>query len=175
MKKHRAHYREWSWVSSVSIVSDYRLDDRATRVHSKAQAKDVSFGLCPDQLWGPPSLLSSRYQQVLSPGVKCSQGVMLTTHPHLVPRSKMSRSILPLPLVTWMVVVGQLYPRKNTLKGTPNQNRSVREAWESHLTASYTVMWHIPYPYAQISTANLRAFKILSDNSCWNTGSFTAW
>jgi hypothetical protein len=29
---------------------------------------------------------------VLSPGVKCGQGVMLTTHPHLVPRLSMSRS-----------------------------------------------------------------------------------
>jgi hypothetical protein len=29
---------------------------------------------------------------VLSPGVKCGQGVTLTTHPHLVPRSRMSSS-----------------------------------------------------------------------------------
>jgi hypothetical protein len=29
---------------------------------------------------------------VLSPGVKRGRGVMLTTHPHLVPRSRMSRS-----------------------------------------------------------------------------------
>jgi hypothetical protein len=29
---------------------------------------------------------------VLSPGVKRGRGVMLTTHPHLVPRLRMSRS-----------------------------------------------------------------------------------
>jgi hypothetical protein len=29
---------------------------------------------------------------VLSPGIKCGRGVMLTTHPHLVPRLRMSRS-----------------------------------------------------------------------------------
>jgi hypothetical protein len=29
---------------------------------------------------------------VLSPGVKCGRGTMLTTHPHLVPRLRMSRS-----------------------------------------------------------------------------------
>jgi hypothetical protein len=29
---------------------------------------------------------------VLYPGVKCGRGVMLTTHPHLVPRLRMSRS-----------------------------------------------------------------------------------
>jgi hypothetical protein len=29
---------------------------------------------------------------VLSPGVKCGRGVTLTTHPHLMPRSSMSRS-----------------------------------------------------------------------------------
>jgi hypothetical protein len=34
---------------------------------------------------------------VLSPEVKRGRGVMLTTHPHLVPRSWMSRSYTPLP------------------------------------------------------------------------------
>jgi hypothetical protein len=29
---------------------------------------------------------------ILSPGVKRGRGVMLTTHPHLVPRLRMSRS-----------------------------------------------------------------------------------
>jgi hypothetical protein len=34
---------------------------------------------------------------VLSPGVKRGRGVMLTTHPHLLPRSWISRSYNPLP------------------------------------------------------------------------------
>jgi hypothetical protein len=35
-----------SWGSSVSIVSDYRLDDRATGVRSPAEEKDFSSSLC---------------------------------------------------------------------------------------------------------------------------------
>jgi hypothetical protein len=34
---------------------------------------------------------------VLSPGLKRGRGVTLTTHPHLVPRSRISRSYKPLP------------------------------------------------------------------------------
>jgi hypothetical protein len=37
--------------SSVSIVSGYGLNDRAIEVRSPAEP------LCPDRLWGPPSLL----------------------------------------------------------------------------------------------------------------------
>jgi hypothetical protein len=36
----------WSRVSSVSIVSDYELDDRAFGVRSPAGAKDFSSSLC---------------------------------------------------------------------------------------------------------------------------------
>jgi hypothetical protein len=35
--------------------------------------------------------------RVVSPGVKRGRGVTLTTHHHLVPRSRMSRSYTPLP------------------------------------------------------------------------------
>jgi hypothetical protein len=35
-----------SWVSAVSIVSDYRLDDRATGVWSPAEVRDFSSCLC---------------------------------------------------------------------------------------------------------------------------------
>jgi hypothetical protein len=55
--------------SSVGIVSDYGLDDRAIGVLSPAGAKDFSSSLlCPDRLWGPPSLLYNGYRGVLSPG-----------------------------------------------------------------------------------------------------------
>jgi hypothetical protein len=46
---------------------------------------------CPDQLWGTPSLLSNGYRGSF-PGVKRGQGVTLTTHPYLEPKSRMRRS-----------------------------------------------------------------------------------
>jgi hypothetical protein len=69
--------------SSVSIVSDYGLDNRAIGVRSPAGAKDFSCSLC---VWGPLSLLYNGYRRSFP------RGVTLTTHPHLVPRSSMSRS-----------------------------------------------------------------------------------
>jgi hypothetical protein len=61
---------------------DYGLDDQAIKVRSAAEAKGFFLELlCPDQLWGPPSLLSSGHWGVLPPGVKCSWGMMLTTYP----------------------------------------------------------------------------------------------
>jgi hypothetical protein len=49
--------------SSGSIVSGYGLDDRAIEVPFPAEAKDFSSNLlCPDRLWGPPSLLSNGYR-----------------------------------------------------------------------------------------------------------------
>jgi hypothetical protein len=52
----------WSRGSSVSTVSDYRLDDWAIGVRSTVEAKDFPLPLCPDRLWGRPSLLSNIYQ-----------------------------------------------------------------------------------------------------------------
>jgi hypothetical protein len=68
----------WSRVSSGSIVSDYGLDDRAIGVRSPAGAKDFSCPTQPPVQWVPG---------IISPGVKRGRGVMLATHPHLVPRS----------------------------------------------------------------------------------------
>jgi hypothetical protein len=46
--------------SSASVVSEYRLDDRGSIPN---RGKWFFFlPLCPDQLWGPPSLLSNLYQ-----------------------------------------------------------------------------------------------------------------
>jgi hypothetical protein len=52
------------------------------------------FPAHPDRPWGTPSLLYNGYR--VSPGVKYCWGVLLTTHPLLVPRSWKIRAI-PLP------------------------------------------------------------------------------
>jgi hypothetical protein len=90
--------------SSVSIVSDYgqlRFDPCQRR-------KDFSSSLCPDRLWGPPSLLYNGYQGggVLSPGIKHGRGMMLTTHSHLVPRSRWVGAISSLPPSAFMACSG---------------------------------------------------------------------
>jgi hypothetical protein len=78
--------------SSGSIVSDYGLDDRAIEVRSPAGAKYFSSILCVQTSSGAHPASCSMGTGVLSPGVKRGRGVMLTTHPHLVPRSRMSKS-----------------------------------------------------------------------------------
>jgi hypothetical protein len=75
--------------SSVSIVSDYALDDWGS---IPGGGKGFFLHpLCPDRLWGPPSLLYNGYWGSFARG-KARPGVTLTTHPHLVPRSRMDRS-----------------------------------------------------------------------------------
>jgi hypothetical protein len=66
------------------------------------------FRTCPDRPWGPPSLLYNGYR--VFPGVKCGRGVLLTTHPLLVPRSWKGTAI-PLPTLwaTTGPVTGTLY------------------------------------------------------------------
>jgi hypothetical protein len=79
--------------SSVSIVSGYGLDNWAIDVRSPAEAR----GFFPPSSVSRPALGPTQppvqwVPGVLSPGVKPGRGVTLTTHPHLVPRSRMSRS-----------------------------------------------------------------------------------
>jgi hypothetical protein len=82
-----------SRVSSGSIVSDYGrsgFDPRqGQRIFPLASLSRPALGPTqPPVQWVPG---------VLSPGVKLGRGATLTTHPHLVPRSWMSRSYTPLP------------------------------------------------------------------------------
>jgi hypothetical protein len=76
--------------SSLSIVSEYGLDDQAIGVRSPAKAKDFSHNLCVQT--GSEAHPASYTMGTGDPfpGEKRSQGVTLTTHPHLVPRSRMS-------------------------------------------------------------------------------------
>jgi hypothetical protein len=77
--------------SSVSIMSDYGLDDPAIRVRYPARAKDFSCNLCVQT--GSEAHPASYTMGTGGPfpEAKSGRGVTLTTHPHLVPRSRMSR------------------------------------------------------------------------------------
>jgi hypothetical protein len=94
-----------SWASSVSIVSDYRLDDRGS---IPAEAKHFSSSLCV-QTSSETHLASSPKGIVSFPGGKARPGRDADqSHHHIVLRSRMSRSYTPLSLVTCMAVAGQL-------------------------------------------------------------------
>jgi hypothetical protein len=73
--------------SSGSIVSDYGLDDRAIGVRSPAGAEDFSSNLCAQTGSGAHPASCTMGTGGPFPGVKRGRGVMLTTHPYLVPRS----------------------------------------------------------------------------------------
>jgi hypothetical protein len=68
-------------------VSDYGLDDRAIGVRSPAGAKDFSSSLCVQTGSGAHPASCPVGTGGPFPGVKRGRGVMLTTHPYLVPRS----------------------------------------------------------------------------------------
>jgi hypothetical protein len=83
--------------SSVSIVSDYGLDDRAIGVRSPAEAKDFPSNLCVQTGSGAHPASCTMGTGGSFPGGKVGQGVTLTAHSHLVPRSGMSTSYTPSP------------------------------------------------------------------------------
>jgi hypothetical protein len=101
-----------SRVSSDSIVSDYGLDDRAIEVRSPAGAKDFYCSLCVQICSGAHPASFTMGTGGPFAGVKRGRGVTLTTHPHLVPRSRISRSYTssPPPQATPWRVAGLLYP-----------------------------------------------------------------
>jgi hypothetical protein len=78
--------------SSGSIVSGYGLDDRAMEVRSPAGAKDFSSSLCVQTGSEAHPASCTMGTGGPFPGGKLFRVVTLTTHPHVVPRSRMSRS-----------------------------------------------------------------------------------
>jgi len=84
--------------SSVSIATDYGLDGPGSNPGEDEIFRPSKPALGPTQ----PSL---KWEPCLSPGVKCSRGVLLTTHPLLVPQSWKCRAI---PVPTLWVTPGLL-------------------------------------------------------------------
>jgi hypothetical protein len=86
------------WGSGVaqSLVSDNGLDDRGS---TPGRGKRISpLASVSRPALGPTQPPVQRVPGVLSPGLKRGRGVTLTTHLHLVPRSRMSRSYTPPPV-----------------------------------------------------------------------------
>jgi hypothetical protein len=84
--------------SSVTIVSENGLDDRAIGVRSPAGANDFSSSLCVQTGSGYHPASRSMGTGILSQGLKRGLGVTLTTHLHIVTRSRMNRSYTSSPL-----------------------------------------------------------------------------
>jgi hypothetical protein len=72
---------------------------RAGRSGDRIRWDDI-FRTYPDPLRGPPSLLYNGYR--VFPGSKGSRGLMLTTHPILVPRLRKRWAVPPLTL--WLLL-----------------------------------------------------------------------
>jgi hypothetical protein len=103
-----------SWISIFpSILMDGGSRDSVVGIATRYGLEgpgiesqwDEIFRTYPDRLRGPPSHLYNGYRR------KGGQGVMLTTHPLLVPRIRKSWAILPLTLWALLGLLrGSLYP-----------------------------------------------------------------
>jgi hypothetical protein len=90
------YFFKWSRGSSVSVVSDYGLDDRGSIPDRGRGFFSLAFASRP--ALGPTQPPVQWVPRVLSPGVKRGRVLMLTTHNHLVPRPRMSTSYASSPL-----------------------------------------------------------------------------
>jgi hypothetical protein len=59
-------YNVWRLIKrrdgTVGVATGYGLDDRGVGVRVAVKSRIFSSPCCPDQLWGPPSLLSNGYR-----------------------------------------------------------------------------------------------------------------
>jgi hypothetical protein len=79
-------------------MPDYGLDDRAIGVRSPAEARHFSSILCVQTGSGARPASWTMGTGFPSSGLKRGRWLTLTTHSHLVPRSRMSRSYMSSPL-----------------------------------------------------------------------------
>jgi hypothetical protein len=126
-----------SWDSSVSIVSNYRLDNQASiPSRDKAFFSLASVSSSALRTTQPPIQC---VLEVLSLGVKHCWGVTLTTHLHLVPGSRMSRSYTFSSPCCLHGVAGQLFIKivfnvkmKSTIKTLPAEEVILKQIIVQH-------------------------------------------
>jgi hypothetical protein len=80
-----------SWDSAVGIATAYVLEGREVGVRVSVGRRFDTSNCRPDRVWGLSSLLSNGYRGIYPRSVK------LTTHVHLVPKSRKCGSIHSLP------------------------------------------------------------------------------
>jgi hypothetical protein len=131
---------------------------RYIQSRSPAEAKVFFlYPLCPDRLWGPPSLLSNGYWGVLSPGGKMRPGRDADHSHHLLLRSRMSSSYVSSPLCACIhIKILNTQQKKNTNNthnnkyttryskldgnyGTREHNKVGNKVQRSDTTTKYTV------------------------------------
>jgi hypothetical protein len=96
-----------SWGSSVSIVSWLQIRQPGFNPQQGQRIFPLASYVQTSSVAHPASCpMDSR---ILSPGVKCSWGVTLTTHPIWCRGQEWVGDIRPLPCSTCMAVEGQLY------------------------------------------------------------------
>jgi hypothetical protein len=81
----RVYFGRVEQVTGESRETGYGLDGQGSIT---CRGKRFSLLQCPDQLWGPPSLLLNTYWGLFAWGQR-GQGMKLATHLHLVPSSRM--------------------------------------------------------------------------------------
>jgi hypothetical protein len=93
--------------SSVSIVSGYGLGNQGL-IPNRGRGFFLPSALCTQPAKKPTKPLVPWVLGVLSHPVQCSQGMMLTIHPLLVPKKEMGYTCSPLKRLSWCVA-SQLY------------------------------------------------------------------
>jgi hypothetical protein len=130
--------------SSVSIVPDYGMNDGRTMFDPRQMLENFSCSLCVQTGSGaqPASCLIGTWG--LSPGVKRGQGVTLTTHPILAPRSWMCRSYISSPPcafkdVLWDCFIFFFF----TINSTDYHSKIYSKDWAVDVIPySYLINWH---------------------------------
>jgi hypothetical protein len=67
-KSKEAYSSKESRDNVVGIATGYRLDDRRVGVRVPVGSRIFSSACHPDQLWGPPTLLSNWYRELFPRG-----------------------------------------------------------------------------------------------------------